>query len=200
MNIFRSGEPISWRGGSLSTTPHELSQYNGLPFEVSLQPSGRDQVFCFRLLFESSSFSSSISSSSSYTILVSSACWLACTTTCWNSWWSILACWTGIGDEQDHHVAILFLVASIVRKKEDTHACDLWYECCCLLTLLQLVRVRIATFYFFNFVSKVSLGFWNKKNSKMVMGVPLGYGTFDFWFLWHFRPYCMDDLDSSLWA
>ena len=38
-------------------------------------------------------------------------------------------------------MAILVLVASIVQEKEDTCACDLLYECCCVLTLLQLVRV-----------------------------------------------------------
>ena len=47
-----------------------------------------------------------------------------------------------------------------------------------------------STFYFFFFLffAKSQPRLLTQKNSKMFIGVPLGYGNFDFKFLWHFRP------------
>ena len=55
-----------------------------------------------------------------------------------------------------------------------------------------------STFYFFFFLFfvKSQPRLLTQKNSKMFMGVPLGYGTFDFWFLWHFRPYNIELLKT----
>ena len=67
-----------------------------------------------------------------------------------------------------------------------------------ILLFLQQIAYSNQPFTFssFYFLSKVSLNFWQKKNSKMIMGVLLVYGTFYFWFLWHFIPYRIELLQT----